>query len=122
MSTKLTITSIAALAALGFAAAVQAAPAGGPSSDPNQSSVKVSLTGLDLQSEAGAKIALHRIRSAATDVCGVETDARLIVNGDRNPSCTADAVDRAVAALGNPIVTTLYAGPGQSAALASRGH
>ena len=118
MSTKLTITSMAAIAALGLASFAQAALAG-PSSDPNQSSVRVSLAGLDLHSEAGAKIALHRIQSAATDVCGVETDARLIVGWNR--SCTTQAVERAVADLGNPIVTALYAGTGQPTTLASSG-
>jgi UrcA family protein len=114
MFTKTTFTALAALAALGLAASAHAAPAMGPSSDPDARSAKVFTADLDLGGEAGAKAALTRIHNAARNVCADEL----------NPlACRKDTLDRAVASLGAPLVTALNAGRGQRGTiLASRGH
>jgi UrcA family protein len=106
MFTKTTLTTLAALAALGFAASAHAAPAMSPPSGPGAISVQVSIADLNLGGGAGAKAALRRIRNAARDVCVDEL----------NPlACMKDTIDRAVAALDNPIVTALNTGRGRPA-------
>ena len=59
--------AVSALAILGFAGGVHAAT--NPSSSPDSHSANVSLAGVDLGSDDGAKVALQRIRSAARRLC-----------------------------------------------------
>jgi UrcA family protein len=82
----------------------------------------VSLAGLDLHSERGAKLALSRIRQAAKDVCGVPVDMGPVWASARPNTCVIAVVNRAVVTLDNPVVTALNAGGGRSSAqLANRG-
>jgi UrcA family protein len=101
-----TKTSLAVLAALGCAASVHAAPAG-TSSAPALTSVTVSVADLDLADRAGAKVALQRIHAAAKTVCGGEPDVREIERMALYEACIRTGANRAVAALGSPIVTAL---------------
>jgi UrcA family protein len=114
MFTKTTLTTLATLAALGFAAGGHAAPATGLLSDSAATSAKVSVADLDLGGDAGAKAVLQRIHDAARNVCADEL----------NPlACRDDTIGRAVASLGNPVVTALNGGQGRAATiLASRAH
>jgi len=111
MSTKLTLTALAAFAALGLAASAHAA---GSSNDPDAVSVKVSIGDLNLGSTIGAKTALQRIRHAAKDICGEAPDPRAIEMGRQYAGCMDDTVNRAVASLDNPTVTALNGGHGQA--------
>ena len=107
MFTKTTVT-LAALAALGFAASAHAAPAMNSSSDSNTPSAKVSVADLNVGGEAGAKAVLWRINNAARNVCANEL----------NPlACRKDTILRAVTSLGNPTVTALNAGQGRPATM-----
>ena len=76
----------------------------------------MSLTGLDLHSEQGARLALSRIRQAAKDVCGVPVDAGPIWADNRPNLCVTAVVNRAVAKLDDPNVTALNSGHGRLAA------
>ena len=107
MSAKTALTLVAALTTAGFATAVGAAPANTPTSSPDRLAETVSLTGLDLHSERGAKLALKRIRQAAKDVCGVPVDLGPIWASARPNTCVITVVDQAVAQLDAPMVTAL---------------
>jgi UrcA family protein len=107
MTIKTLLTAVAAFAAMAVSASAFAAP----TSD-TQVSVKVSLAGVDLQSQAGAQVALGRIHVAARQICGEEpTDA--LDGRAQYRACMAQVTDRAVAKLGSPTVAALN-GPVQS--------
>jgi UrcA family protein len=101
-------TLLAAALAFGLASVASASPA--PASDPDVASTTVSLAGLDLHTEAGAKTAYHRIRQAAQDVCLAETDARPVLPDASQPSCLTLTANRAIATLGSPMVSALNSG------------
>ena len=64
---------------------------------------------LNLKSHSGAKIALRRIKSAASDVCGGVPDTLLDLTAyGLYKNCTLDAIDEAVQQLHAPLVTSLY--------------
>jgi UrcA family protein len=95
-------TTLAAVLALGIAAGGHAASA----RDIGTPSVKVKYADLDLTSEAGARAVLQRIHSAAKSACADRSDDIF----DRYylwVPCVAHATNRAVAALGAPLVTAL---------------
>lgn len=117
MSTKTTLMMVAALTAAGLATDVGASPVYTPTSNPGLQAETVSLAGLDLRSEQGAKRALLRIRQAA--LCGVP-NAGPIWASSRPNTCVIAAVNRAVATLDNPTVTALNAGR-SGAQLAAQG-
>jgi UrcA family protein len=96
---------VAALAILGFAGGVHAAP--NPSSD--ASSVRLSLADLDLGREEGAKAALQRIRDAARRVCDDEPFTRAVDLTHPYVDCLNATVDHAVGVLDSPRVTALNA-------------
>ncbi len=118
MFAKITFTSLAAVAALGFAATTHAAPSVDGTSDPL--SVKVSYADLNLSTPVGAQSVLNRIHAAAQTACGGETDIRLLDRLAAYHSCMQATVDRAVASLANPVVTGLYAGEPGAVVVANR--
>jgi UrcA family protein len=72
MSTK-TFATLAAAAALGLAVSAQASPTVSPSSQADQTSVRVSIADLDLSKDVGSTTARQRILRAASFICGDET-------------------------------------------------
>ncbi len=81
-----------------------------PNTDPNvvTQSVTVSFADLDLSKDAGAHALLVRINAAAKQVCEPQDrDFKLIAS---RRSCIETAVDRAVAEVNNPKVTSLRQG------------
>jgi UrcA family protein len=75
--------------------------------DPTQSgdglSRVVQVGGLDLHTQAGAKIAARRIHQAADYVCG--GDSLLWRQASTFQDCRNDAIDRALASLKAPMVS-----------------
>ena len=64
---------------------------------------------LNLASPSGAKVALRRIKYAASAVCGSAPDTMLDLTAyDLYKDCVLEAVDEAVEQLHAPLVTTLY--------------
>jgi UrcA family protein len=116
MLTTSTLTAVSAALALGFSACGQSAAA----QNTETVSVKVSFADLNLSTEAGAKIMLQRIRNAAKEVCGTESDDPIDRMFEYLP-CVNGTTDRAVARFHNPIVTALNSGKNasQPTALAS---
>ncbi|MDB5448698.1 MAG: hypothetical protein JWQ97_4015 [Phenylobacterium sp.] len=99
------VTSVIATAlALSATAAVAAPP-------PEQASVVVRTSDLDLRSDAGAGIALQRIRAAARAVCGEEPDLRQLGRQALIRACVRGAVDRTVASAHSPRLAALNGVP-----------
>lgn len=107
MTTNNLAVAVSALAILGFAGGVHAA------SRPDLHSAKVSLTGVDLGSDEGAKVALQRIQSAARRLCSEDPGARNLDLTHPYVDCLNATVDHAVGVLGNPRVTALNAAHGK---------
>ena len=99
--------AVSALAILGFAGGAHAAS--NPSSSPDAHSARVSLAGVDLGSDDGAKVALQRIRSAARRVCSEDPGARNVDLTHPYVDCLNATVDHAVDVLASPRVTALNA-------------
>ena len=117
MSIKIIVTTVVAMGALAYAVSTHAAPP----SDPETVSVRVSLTGLDLESEAGASAALARIRAAAGVVCGGRPAPIELDRQAEFRACTRLTTGRAAEGFGNPIIAALSRGYGELATfLASR--
>jgi UrcA family protein len=106
MSIKM-IGAAAAVAIFGASAGAQAATVSKPSWDDNVVRVKVDYRDLDLGGEAGASSLLQRIRHAARQVCGDRPDGFEWDEVHSYNACMNSAVDRAVASLGNPMVSAL---------------
>lgn len=85
--------ALVALATLGAAAAPAALAA-------DTAQVAVRYTDLDLETEAGAQALYARIAAAARRVCP-EHDARDLHRSRAARECRADAIERAVSAVGN---------------------
>jgi UrcA family protein len=100
-------TTFAAVAALSLFAGVSTASAATPSTD--TVSVTVSYEGLDLNSDAGARIMLQRIAHAAGEVCGSQPDTRLLDQTHAYKSCMTSVTNRAVDKLGSAKVS-VFAG------------
>jgi UrcA family protein len=109
-----------ALAALGCAAAVHAAPLAASSSDPAAMTVPVSIADLNLSDSDGAKMALQRIRTAAKTVCGEEPDSRQLERVSLYHACIKSSTNRAVASLDSPIVSALNSGQPGTTVVADR--
>ena len=92
---KCSIAMVAAALSLASAAGAQA------------QSVKVSLVGLNVNTAAGARVALTRIRNAARELCGDDWSYREIEAGASWDACFNGAVDRAVAKVNRPMLTSL---------------
>ena len=70
---------------------------------------KVSYADLNLRTEEGARTLLGRIEGAAKKVCSPEPAPPNLAEGADYKTCLHDAQDGAVADLGNPRVSALYA-------------
>ena len=99
MSTKTLFATFATAAALGLSFSAQAAPAMVQSSDDNQVSVRVSVADLDLRKDAGTAIARQRIRNAASQVCGNETQQAGLARYTLYRSCVMSTAGNAFTSL-----------------------
>ena len=70
---------------------------------------RVSYADLNLRTEAGARTLLGRIQGAAKKVCSPEPAPPDLTDQADYKTCLHDAQDGAVAELGNPRVSALYA-------------
>ncbi|MGI8841633.1 MAG: UrcA family protein [Caulobacteraceae bacterium] len=113
MSFKSTLTVLTAVSALGFTLAAQHATA----QSAETVSVKVFYGDLNLSTQAGAKVMLHRIRHAAETICGPVLGDPIEVMYEYRP-CVSAITNRTVARFDNPIVTALNSGKGAPAAMA----
>jgi len=111
MTTKTLAVAVSALVILGFAGGAHAA------SNPDPHSTKVSLAGVDLGSEEGAKAVLQRIRNAARQVCSEDPNIRDLDLTHPYVDCLNATVDHAVGVLDNPRVTALNAAHGKARTL-----
>lgn len=73
--------------------------------------IAVSYADLDLSREAGARVMLSRLESAASSVCGGWPDIRRLDRVAAYRACTHKAMDGAVARLGSAKVGALYGQP-----------
>lgn len=109
-------SAIAALAAVALVSVAHAAPAG------DQVSVKVSMSGLDMKSESGAKVLLQRIQTGSKQACGDRPDMLALDQHATYEACVKSTIDRTVGSLDNPLVTSLNGGPApKDTTLASAG-
>lgn len=98
--------SFIALAAVALSGAiVLPASAGSEEEVPTRT---VSLAGIDMHSEAGAKIVYQRIENAADRVCRVNTGRRSLREIEPAKACAENAVDVAVKTLNVDEVTALH--------------
>jgi UrcA family protein len=107
------LTTVAFIAAAGFAGASLAAPA---AANPDQVSVAVGIGDLNLGVQPGAAIALRRIHAAARSICGPAPDIKDLDRTAEDRDCMAASMGSAVASLNNPLVTALYTGQGERSA------
>ena len=114
MPIQRTFAAVAGFAAL-VSAAAHAAPASNPTSDVVTVSKTVSVADLDIGSPAGANAALARLRYAAKAAC--DPGGTPLDGGTQYRACVSDAVDRAVASLGSPVLTAINSGHDQTAAV-----
>lgn len=107
--------SLALAAAVVLAAgAATAAPA-----PEETTTVRVRVADVDLSTEAGARVALHRITRAADAVCGDEADTRNLQRRALYQACVRGVVDETVASAHSSTLTALNGGPTRSTALAA---
>ena len=99
MFSKLIYTAVA------LSMMASAAPALAQSDD--VPSVKVSISGLNLNSTASAREVLARIRTAADAVCGSAPPSLPWGRRSAYEACFSQAVGGAVAATGSPMVTAM---------------
>jgi UrcA family protein len=76
----------------------------------DQQEVVVRVGDLDTTTERGADRALLRIRRAARDVCDVSPGRRSLEDRLSARACVQDAMARAVADLGDPMVAARFNG------------
>lgn len=86
---------------------------------PDGLSQRVRVADLDLRSEAGARVALQRIRQAADVVCGGEPDGRELARYSAFQTCVRTAVNRTVAQSDSPALAALNGTPPASSTLAA---
>lgn len=106
-----TIITATLAATFAFGAAGTASAQGNRAS---QASMRVSLAGLNLNTDAGAHEALYRIRDAAEQICGGAPSSPLERRWTFDP-CVKRTVDATVAQLGNTHVALIAAGASQVA-------
>lgn len=104
MLTKTLASALIAISALGFIAGSAHA---GPAADPDALTMKVSVTGIDVRTEAGAQVALQRIKAAARFVCGDDASLHDVDAYQHQRACMKTTVDRAVTTLNSPLVASL---------------
>jgi UrcA family protein len=71
---------------------------------------RVTLSDLDTGTALGADRALHRIRSAAREVCGATFSRQSFAWRNATEACVDDAMTRAVEELGDPLVSARFSG------------
>ncbi len=99
---------LAALAGLAFSVFTLApASARGFDEPPSQ---RVSYADLNVDSEAGARVLLRRIRAAAENVCTLDTPLTSARAHRIARACVSDATRRAVTAIDRPALTAVYEG------------
>lgn len=81
-----------------------------PASD--LTAVRINYKGIDIQSEKGAKIVLHKIETAAAEICRDQASTRLEEVKLFRP-CTREIVSRTVAQVNSPALKALYSGKTQ---------
>jgi len=102
MSASNFLAAFAALASLAIAATpALSAP------DPDQVTVKVKVGDLNLRTETGAKSALHRIRMAASGICGGEPPLRDLSLSTRYYACLDQTLGTAVASANQPMLAAV---------------
>jgi UrcA family protein len=102
---------IAAALAFGASAAV-AAPS-------DAISIRVKISDLNLQSPAGAQVALRRISTAAGLICGDESGVRDLKRQALGEACVRKTVTATVAAAHSPMLAALNGTPIPATALAA---
>lgn len=107
----------AAFLTIAFAGAASLPAIAGPVEQPY--AVKISIAGLDLDSDAGAGAVMSRISAAALHVCGASPTLRQLKAVGLNQKCRQDFTARAVQAINAPRLTALYSRSHETA-LASR--
>jgi UrcA family protein len=75
-------------------------------------SVRISVAGLDTQSESGARVILQRIKFAAGTVCGPAP--RYLERSKQYNPCVREVTQRTVAGLSNPRLTAILTQDGRS--------
>jgi UrcA family protein len=70
---------------------------------------------LNLNSDAGARVMLGRITSAASRACGEALDLHMLGRFALYTHCKAASIDQAVRALNAPLVTAMAGGKGPPA-------
>jgi UrcA family protein len=108
MLNKSAFTSILIATTFGLAFAHQVAAE--PMSHGTTLSKTVRYSDLDISSEAGARSLLSRIRRAANYVCSGGDWVIQMNRGAAFQACVQRSSSRAVAELGNPVVTAMYDG------------
>lgn len=98
-------------AALGLSAAGAASAAPAAKSPTETTSVRVRVADVDLQSEAGARVALRRITRAAAAICGDEADTRDLQRRALFQTCVRSVVDETVASAHSPMLAALNGTP-----------
>jgi len=71
-------------------------------------SITVTFSDLNLESDAGARVLLRRIRNAASKICGGAPPAFELWKLQPYRDCVNDATRRAVMDLNRPLITSLY--------------
>jgi UrcA family protein len=61
--------------------------------------IRVNVMDLNLQSEAGAHVALQRVQNAARVICGAEREQRDLSRAIKYAACVRETVDDAVASV-----------------------
>jgi len=97
-------TALALILAAAFSAGAARAA---PSPIAETTTVHVRVADLDLQSEAGARVALRRITRAADAVCGDEADSRDLQRRAMFETCVRSVVDATVASARSPVFAAL---------------
>lgn len=106
-SPKLLTLVLAATVTMGLSG-----PAHAEASQPSAPFQTVSYAGLDLDKPADARLLLRKIRLAAETVCGPEPAGSSLHPRAQHAwrACTTEAVDRAVADVGAPLLVALHTG------------
>jgi UrcA family protein len=104
------LASVAGLIGATVLAAAIPAATSAFAATPDQVTVKVSTADLNMNSEAGARVALARIRHAAKEICG-DSGARTSLDQTMQlHACVNGVVERAVAASNQPTLVAVSQG------------
>jgi UrcA family protein len=105
MSLWTILTTIVFMTAIAFAATTFAAPLSPVAAGPRPAAVSVS--DLDLGSEAGATVALARIDHAVLATCGKAPSPAAATAADTYRRCAEAVMEPALSALGEPVVSAV---------------